>query len=335
MPRLSTSRTLLLVAIAAALWYFRLHIFVLGEVTATYTTFRLGPEAFYDYNATAGSGLSRGSAKAPAIMHHIFLDEHCTPSIDKPCVIKQKYLDNIQSCRSIHPDWEFRLWTSENATAFVSSRYPDILSAYTRYPQTIQRANILRYLLLDFYGGVYLDLDLSCRANLNPLRSLSWLMPPAHPVGINNAFILSAPVHPFLREALIPRINQHNLRWPLPYVDNMLSTGCMFISAMVMRFRTRDMRVLGGGALHMLRGHVVTPLFEHGGDSTWHRWDAAMFLLIGKYIWQMAWFGVGLALVGLVALALQMLRTRRQQRLVSRYRRRDQESGAEAAKYPQ
>ena len=34
---------------------------------------------------------------------------------------------------------------------------------------------------------------------------------------------------------------------------------------------------------HMLRGAVTTPLFRHGGASSWHEWDAAAIVLIGKH----------------------------------------------------
>jgi hypothetical protein len=34
---------------------------------------------------------------------------------------------------------------------------------------------------------------------------------------------------------------------------------------------------------HMLRGKVVTPLFGHGGASSWHGWDAAAIVLVGDH----------------------------------------------------
>lgn len=34
---------------------------------------------------------------------------------------------------------------------------------------------------------------------------------------------------------------------------------------------------------HMLNGHTATPLFQHAGASSWHEWDAALFLLIGDH----------------------------------------------------
>lgn len=35
---------------------------------------------------------------------------------------------------------------------------------------------------------------------------------------------------------------------------------------------------------HKLNGHVVTPLFEHLGASSWHKGDAKMILRLGLFI---------------------------------------------------
>jgi hypothetical protein len=75
----------------------------------------------------------------------------------------------------------------------------------------------------------------------------------------------------------------------------MFSAGCMFFSNVWMSYaralvsgRAPDkVHVLGdeNGRLapHMLRGVVTTPLMAHGGASSWHGWDAALILTLGKH----------------------------------------------------
>ena len=189
----------------------------------------------------------------------------------------------------------------------MSEVYPEILPHYKSYGQTIQRTNILRYLLLHHYGGVYLDLDITCWALLDGHLHLPWLTPGAYPAGINNAFMLSKPWHPFLTE-LIERIPTHNLKWDLPYVENMLSTGCMFISNVWTQYMRYDsthppedkLYILadeyGNLEGQMLRGAVSTSLFRHGGASSWHGWDAAGIIFVGEhYILALLLFAAGLA----------------------------------------
>lgn len=58
---------------------------------------------------------------------------------------------------------------------YISSEIPEISSAYNSYPHDVLRADLLRYLILWYYGGYYADLDVyparsikSCPA-LNPV----------------------------------------------------------------------------------------------------------------------------------------------------------------------
>ncbi|KAK3697081.1 hypothetical protein LTR37_017679 [Vermiconidia calcicola] len=180
----------------------------------------------------------------------------------------------------------------------MAENYPKLLPHYLGYKQSIQRANILRYALLDHFGGVYLDLDITCLHPLDDLRHLPWLTPGAYPAGVNNAFMLSRPRHGFLRH-LLDGVQSRDLSWGMPYIENMLSTGCMFFSNRWMSYvrslakarhgMPEEARVYilanqaGEMEPHMLRGAVTTPLFQHAGASSWHGWDAAVLVMIGNH----------------------------------------------------
>lgn len=281
--------TLLGLGLIYPLYGFRDHIRDLAEVIRTYATFGSLELELYNYPPTdIESEIAEQSPQlAPKILHQILLQEGRNSSFTK-------YHSARQSCISVHPDWEHLLWTDDNATDFVRTHYPDILPHYSHYAQTIQRTNILRYLLLHHYGGVYLDVDITCRVPLDTLLHMPFVTPGAHPAGINNAFILAKPQHPFLREA-ISRIPSRDIPWPLPYVENMLTTGCMFITNAWMAYMRHDealewrdkVFVLADeyGRLdgQMLRGEVTTPLFGHGGASSWHSWDAELIVFVGAH----------------------------------------------------
>ncbi|KAK5991717.1 Inositol phosphoceramide mannosyltransferase 3 [Cladobotryum mycophilum] len=295
------TRTIVAVCAIVSLWavlYFRLHIHELGEIALTYSTFypllHRHPDLLYRYPegdaAAQESALASSPVVVPKIINQIALGN----------ATLSKYQAAIQSCTDLHPDWKHQIWTDVNATAFIAEYYPDILPHYTGYPQNIQRANILRYALLHHAGGIYVDLDVTCRVALDntPLVRLPFVSPGAHPAGVNNAFIAAQPGHPFL-EQLLSNVPSHDLRWGLPmripYVENMLSTGCMFFSNQWMSYvrslvagrQEQSVFILsdehGEMAPHMLRGKVTTPIFIHGGASSWHGWDAALFLTIGEH----------------------------------------------------
>jgi mannosyltransferase OCH1-like enzyme len=245
-------------------------------------------------------------------MHQILLNEHHFHDGDGPNRFA-KYESARNSCISLHSDWDYKFWTDENATDWVREHYPEkkypfddtpeVYQPYIKYRQTIQRTNILRYLLLHHYGGVYLDMDITCHQNLDYLLRAPFLTPAAHPAGINNAFIVARPGHPFLTR-LIEQVPKHNLAWAgLPYVENMLSTGCMFISNVWVSYMRDDKHKLkkdklyvladkdNNTASHMLRGKVTTPLFHHGGESSWHGRDAKFIFWMDKH-WKWALAGL-------------------------------------------
>ncbi|KAM0704509.1 hypothetical protein Q7P35_008743 [Cladosporium inversicolor] len=185
----------------------------------------------------------------------------------------------------------------EIATEWVHTQYPHLYKNYTSYAQTIQRSNILRYLVLHHYGGIYLDLDLTCRQPLDELLHAPFLTSSTSkwPVGINNAFILSRPRHPFLGHLIRDeRIEQHAREWPFPWLESMMTTGFMFLSNAWMEYVETHKRLSyrdsvfvladshGKYAEHALGGKAKTSLFEHARAGSWHGWDASIILAVEK-----------------------------------------------------
>ncbi|KOS21112.1 Inositol phosphoceramide mannosyltransferase 3 [Escovopsis weberi] len=320
-------RTVIAIGAVLTFWavlYFRFHIHELGEIVVTYSTFypllHRHPDILYRHpeneTSLANSTLASAPVVVPKIINQIALGNASV----------SKYRAAIQSCTDLHPGWKHQIWSDQNATDFMAEHYPEILPHYINYPQNIQRANILRYALLHHAGGIYVDLDVTCRVALDdtPLVRLPFVSPGAHPAGVNNAFIAAQPGHPFL-EQLLGNVPSHDLKWGLPmripYVENMLSTGCMFFSNQWMAYvrallaGRQDQSVFilsdenGDMAPHMLRGKVTTPIFVHGGASSWHGWDAALFLTIGDHY---LLYLTGLfTTVGLLWVCLQLRRSHR------------------------
>ncbi len=113
------------------------------------------------------------------------------------------------SWRRHHPDWEVKIWTDQRSEAFVSEHYPDLMALYRSYPQDISRADVIRYLVLEHFGGVYADLDFECLRPVDPLLSTDVVVvgvePTPHPQRsademtrtVCNAWIASPQGHPF------------------------------------------------------------------------------------------------------------------------------------------
>lgn len=172
----------------------------------------------------------------------------------------QTYYD---AWRSLHPDWDIRLWTDESMRGFVEVTYPDFLATYDAYPKMIQRADAFRYLVLGALGGVYADLDVEpfrpidellqheCFLGIEPLEHI---FPDRHHQGvpflITNAFMGSFPRHRLWLD-IIARMPS------LVDQETFYSTGPSMVTAAVLRL-PRDERP------KLLSPRVWSPLLVDG-----------------------------------------------------------------------
>ena len=69
-----------------------------------------------------------------------------------------------------HPHWLHVLWTDEETDQLYRKRWP-LFGAleYRFYPHDAQRIGTMRYLILERFGGVYLDLDYECGEGIDVL----------------------------------------------------------------------------------------------------------------------------------------------------------------------
>lgn len=314
--RLRIASTLAVATALFAFCAFRTHIQVLRDIVHTYSAFypliHDHPDLLHRYPQP-----STETTQVPKIIHQIALGNSTTA----------KYKKAMDSCRDLHPTWQVYLWTDANATAFIAEHYPEIWPHYNSYFQNIQRANVLRYAVLHTFGGVYFDLDITCLVALEStgLMQLPFVTPGAHPAGVNNAFILTQPGHSFLTR-LLAAIPRHDLAWGtllrLPYIENMLSTGCMLFSNQWIKYaetvvsdkESEGVKILadieGEVTPHMLRGVVQTPIMEHGGASSWHGWDAAVIVAIGKHYRSILSLAAALATLTILCTTVRCLRAR-------------------------
>jgi len=293
--------------VCALLFVLRRHFAPLATILNVYVNWPIHPPPHLHIAAPVLSGIQPIThdpppQTIPRILHHILLG---TLSENPP----QDWTSARESCLSLHPTWDKHYWTEAAANDLISQHYPHLLDTFNSYTSIIQRADSLRYFVMYHYGGVFLDMDLECTASLEPLvfileaemasnatffhyRDNNYtlaipckdmlLATKARPVGVSNGFIIATKHHPVMLDALqsLPKFNRNFI---FSYATVMFSTGCMFLSAMLLRNNKlwNTVRVLGGRE-NMLNGRVYTPLFKHLGSSSWHAQDAKAM------IW-MAW----------------------------------------------
>ena len=91
--------------------------------------------------------------KIPKIIHQIWLDK---PSMT------QFFIKLTDTWKSKNPEWKHILWDKENAQSFLEESFSNWLPFYEQLTYNVQRFDLLRYLILIKYGGIYVDADYEC-----------------------------------------------------------------------------------------------------------------------------------------------------------------------------
>ncbi|MGE0009498.1 MAG: glycosyltransferase family 32 protein [Candidatus Babeliales bacterium] len=133
----------------------------------------------------------------PKIIHQIWIGPRPLP--EKTRAWQESWL-------TMHPDWEYKLWTNDDVEGFVfeNKKYFDKAVNWG------EKADILRYEILYHFGGVYVDIDFESLKPLDWLNQVCDFYVGIHAVPllfknrlrINNGIIAARPGHPILAHAV-------------------------------------------------------------------------------------------------------------------------------------
>jgi hypothetical protein len=93
----------------------------------------------------------------PKIIHQIWIQGQ----------YPEKYEPFVQSWKEHNPNWEYKMWDEE--MFFAEDPPEQILLIYSRLKVLAFKSDIIRFFLLQKYGGVYMDFDMMC---LQPIENV-------------------------------------------------------------------------------------------------------------------------------------------------------------------
>lgn len=142
----------------------------------------------------AGSGPAR---RIPPILHQTF----------KTRELPLRMHAAAMSWADANPAWDYRYHDNEACRALIARAFDArVLAAYDALPPGAFRADLWRYCALSVEGGVYADIDMVCRTDLERVLAPEdeFVVPTAGnlPQAVFNGFIASRPGHPFLARAI-------------------------------------------------------------------------------------------------------------------------------------
>ena len=174
--------------------------------------------------------------KTPKIIHQIW------SGVSEP--LPEHFRLFGETWKRDYPDWEYVFWDNQKMEAFIHEHYPHYWDIYSRFPYNVQRWDAIRYLILDKIGGMYIDFDYESLHNMEELlkgKSCCFALEPelhfsAHgrdkkyPV-FNNALMLCAPEHPFMKKIIATVLSEKMLAYEgIKEVCVLSTTGPWIIS---------------------------------------------------------------------------------------------------------
>jgi mannosyltransferase OCH1-like enzyme len=196
------------------------------------------------------------------------------------------------------------LWTDKASDDFIAEHYPWFLPTFRGYTYPIQRADAIRYFVLHYYGGVYLDFDVGCRRRLDPILAYPVVLPKTSPIGVSNDLMFAAKGHPFMTQT-IHELTSFDIDYIINYPTVMFSTGPAFLSTQLSLFASRnpslasEIRVL---SQPLYGGEPSHAFVSHHRGSSWHADDAKFITFLGKYGHIFMYAGLALLVFGLCRL---------------------------------
>jgi mannosyltransferase OCH1-like enzyme len=125
----------------------------------------------------------------PKIIHQIWLGPKQIPEI---------YLEFSKSWKDLHPDWRYKLWTDKDVERW-DFHNKDLYNKALSYQE---RADILRYEILQRYGGLYVDFDMKALKNFDDLHQYYVFYVGIENDAVTNGIIGSAPNNPIFSETM-------------------------------------------------------------------------------------------------------------------------------------
>ena len=173
------------------------------------------------------------------------------------------------------------IWNFPDSELFIAKHHPWLLSTWRTYPYDVQRADLLRYLILYHYGGIYLDVDMSCIESFDPYVQnnissiVHTVVRPSYPAWYGIDVFWSKPGSPLMWEVLV-NAPYANHWYGVTYTTVMFGAGTAYFGLLLNAYPCQD-------HITVVPNYFFTEkYFFHHHASAWHHWDGYVILFFYK-----------------------------------------------------
>jgi mannosyltransferase OCH1-like enzyme len=249
-----------------------------------------------------------------------------------------QWRDTLTNWQGLHPTWHVQLWTDALLDQFVEQEYPLRRAQFKSYKQNIMRVDMSRYLLLERFGGLYMDLDIEPLYSFDPLLEFYEKLKArvllcesatvhANQQNLTNAILMSTKGHEFWGyvKEILENPYLHGPWWkkivgPASHHFTVIfETGPGVINEAFRIYRRNtleyenDLRVIPRQLLQFSPHWEKRPATSADGlvrilsGGSWHNWESRMWTHADRFWARRDTWGVVLAAIFLVTILLQLL----------------------------
>ncbi len=219
--------------------------------------------------------------RIPRVIHQIMVDTK-TWGHDVPSRWNASYQSVLEQNLG---EFEHHLWTDEKTHMFIQKHGSDFYkNTYITYKYDMQRIDPFRYVLLYYFGGIYIDMENGCNRSFKDLLATLEALDPDSPhlaafprskaFGVETDLLISTAGH-LLYKQLISRLFNHYFLFHFWTI--LLSAGPIYVSIQERLFSSSSQRE----TVRTLDYNVFQPMFiwkEKG--HTWVGRDASFLFYI-------------------------------------------------------
>lgn len=130
--------------------------------------------------------------------------------------VPKKSIKWMNSWKRLNPDWEYKLWNEDNIKELKVSEF----NVYSKKINPGYRSDILRYIILNKFGGVYVDTDFECLKSIPTeilhYKFIAGLMFGYKPT-IGNSILISCP-NSLLLKTILNKIKKTKYKNDINYI---------------------------------------------------------------------------------------------------------------------
>jgi len=180
--------------------------------------------------------------------------------------------------------FKYEMWDDERINKFVKKEYTFLYKVFNECPIHIIKLDMVRYMILYKYGGIYADMDIFCYKNFYDKLNKKTILVQAQTSDeiVQNSLMISSKKNIFFKNILNKSFNKlKKLKNKISFEDNIIkNTAGPYLLSSFIKNKTKDIQILSN------KEYNINPKDYHEKAITKHmltgRWGKQVIEILKK-----------------------------------------------------